>query len=59
MLRRQYEINVFGLLDVTTAALPHLRTRRSGTIVHIGSRASWKSEIPVSVSRNLGAQKAR
>ena len=48
MLRKQCDVNLFGLLDVTQAALPHLRARRCGTIVHIGSRVSWKPEIPVS-----------
>ena len=40
-LRRQYDINVFGQLDVTSAVLKHMRPRRSGTIVMIGSRTSW------------------
>ncbi|KAH9941811.1 NAD-P-binding protein [Epithele typhae] len=40
--REQFAVNVFGLLDVTNAALPHLRARRSGTIVYLGSRSSWR-----------------
>lgn len=43
-----FDLNLFGLIDVTNAALPHLRARRSGTVVHIGSRSSWNSEVPVS-----------
>ncbi|KAI0676307.1 NAD-P-binding protein [Trametes maxima] len=46
VLRKQYDTNLFGLLDVTNAVLPHMRSRRNGTIVLIGSRSSWSSEIP-------------
>ncbi|KAF9002465.1 hypothetical protein BDQ17DRAFT_1425790 [Cyathus striatus] len=44
-LRRQFDTNVFGLLDVTTAALPHLRAQKAGTVVIVGSRSSWRTEI--------------
>ncbi|KAG0702629.1 hypothetical protein DFH29DRAFT_999178 [Suillus ampliporus] len=50
LLIRQYRTNVFGVLDVTNAALPYMREKRSGTIVIIGSRSAWKPEI-----RGLGA----
>jgi short-subunit dehydrogenase len=40
-------VNVFGLVDVTTAFLPYLREQRSGTVVLLGSRTSWASEQPV------------
>ncbi|KAK7052230.1 NAD(P)-binding protein [Favolaschia claudopus] len=45
-LRLQYDTNVFGTLDVTNAVLPYMRIRKSGTIVMIGSRTSWRSENP-------------
>ena len=40
-------MNVFGLLDVTSAFLPFMRKQRSGTVVLLGSRSSWSPEHPV------------
>ncbi len=36
-IRRQYEVNVFGLIAVTQAVLPHMRERRAGHVVNISS----------------------
>ncbi len=38
-VREQFEVNVFGAMDVTRAALPHLRARKSAGIVNISSGA--------------------
>ncbi|MCT7660707.1 oxidoreductase [Mycobacterium deserti] len=35
--RQQFEVNVFGLVEVTRAVLPHMRARRSGQLVFISS----------------------
>jgi NAD(P)-dependent dehydrogenase (short-subunit alcohol dehydrogenase family) len=36
-VRRQFDVNVLGLLATTQALLPHFRANRSGTIVNISS----------------------
>ncbi|KAJ2916163.1 hypothetical protein MD484_g4236, partial [Candolleomyces efflorescens] len=43
--RKQYEVNVFGLLDMTSATLPHIRASK-GYLVNIGSRSAWHTQIP-------------
>ncbi|KAJ7883418.1 hypothetical protein B0H14DRAFT_3432874 [Mycena olivaceomarginata] len=47
LLRKQFAVNFFGVMDVCAASLPFLRAQRSGTIVVVGSRSAWKPEIPV------------
>lgn len=36
-IRRQFDTNVFGLMAVTRAVLPHFRQRRSGTVINVAS----------------------
>jgi NAD(P)-dependent dehydrogenase (short-subunit alcohol dehydrogenase family) len=36
-IRRNYETNVFGLLKVTRAVVPHLRRQRSGHVINLSS----------------------
>ncbi|EMD35417.1 hypothetical protein CERSUDRAFT_116184 [Gelatoporia subvermispora B] len=44
LLQQQFAVNVLGPIDVAQAVLPHMRSRRSGTIVFVGSRSSWSPE---------------
>jgi NADP-dependent 3-hydroxy acid dehydrogenase YdfG len=36
-IRRQFDVNVIGLLETTKAVLPHFRAKRSGTIINVSS----------------------
>ncbi|RVT86643.1 SDR family oxidoreductase [Rhodobacteraceae bacterium CCMM004] len=36
-IRRQFDTNVIGLMEVTKAVLPHMRKNRAGTIINISS----------------------
>jgi NAD(P)-dependent dehydrogenase (short-subunit alcohol dehydrogenase family) len=42
-VRRLYETNVFGLLNVTRAVLPQMRERRSGHVINISSLGGIQS----------------
>ncbi|KAI0468136.1 hypothetical protein F4859DRAFT_491699 [Xylaria cf. heliscus] len=39
--QNQFQANVFGPINVYRAILPHLRSKGSGTLITIGSMASW------------------
>lgn len=45
-VERQFATNVFGLLDVTRAVLPHLRERRGGVLVNVASM-SGRTAFPL------------
>jgi len=40
-IQEQFAVNVFGLMDVTRALLPHFRKNKSGLIINISSRAGF------------------
>ncbi|MBY8821938.1 oxidoreductase [Sphingomonas colocasiae] len=42
-VERLYRTNVFGLLNVTRAVLPHMRARRSGRILNISSIGGYRA----------------
>lgn len=42
-VRRLYETNVFGLLNVTRAVLPHMRAARSGHVINLSSVGGYRS----------------
>jgi NAD(P)-dependent dehydrogenase (short-subunit alcohol dehydrogenase family) len=38
-IQEQFDVNVFGVMDVTRALLPHFRKNRGGLIINVSSRA--------------------
>lgn len=47
--RSLFDLNVFGLINVTRAVLPVMRGQGSGRLVHIGSRSGFEGEPGVSL----------
>lgn len=54
-LRQVFDTNVFGLMDVTIAALPYLRKSKDGRMVVVGSPSAWRAETPVSAIIELSS----
>jgi len=46
-IRKLYDVNVFGIMEVTQAVLPHMRARRSGRIVIVASAAGRMGEMSI------------
>ncbi|RCG21004.1 SDR family NAD(P)-dependent oxidoreductase [Sphaerisporangium album] len=47
--RSLFDLNVFGLINMTRAVLPVMRRQGSGKLVHIGSRSGFEGEPGVSM----------
>jgi short-subunit dehydrogenase len=45
---RDMKTNFVGPMNVTNAILPHMRTRRDGSIIFIGSRSAYRTQMVVS-----------
>jgi NAD(P)-dependent dehydrogenase (short-subunit alcohol dehydrogenase family) len=45
-VRKQYDTNVFGLLNVTRAVLPQMRKQQSGHIINISSLFAYTASYP-------------
>jgi len=46
-IRRLYDVNVFGIMEVTQAVLPYMRERRSGRIIIVASAAGRMGEMSI------------
>lgn len=47
-IRQLYDVNVFGIMELTQAVLPHMRARRSGRIIITASAAGRMGEMSIS-----------
>jgi len=48
-VRRLFEVNVLGLIDLTQRVLPCMLERRRGHIVNVGSAGGWVAVPPITV----------
>lgn len=51
--------NFFGAVNVTNAILPHMRDRREGCVVFIGSRSVFRNQITVRVRAHIPLNQRR
>ena len=50
-IRRQFEVNVFGLISMTKAMLPHFRSNQEGLLINIssmGGKVTFPHDVSVS-----------
>jgi short-subunit dehydrogenase len=47
-IRRQFDTNVFGLMEVTRAFLPHFRASKAGMFINVSSAYLWLTATPLS-----------
>ena len=47
-IRQLYDVNVFGIMELTQAVLPHMREQRSGRIIITASAAGRMGEMSIS-----------
>lgn len=45
-IRKQYDTNVFGLLNVTRAVIPFMRVKKSGHIINVSSLFGYGASVP-------------
>jgi len=45
-IKKQFDTNVIGLMDVTRAVLPHMRKEKSGHIINVSSLFGYKASVP-------------
>ncbi|HEY9045369.1 MAG TPA: oxidoreductase [Ohtaekwangia sp.] len=45
-IKKQYDTNVIGLIDVTRAVLPSMRENKAGHIINISSLFGYKASVP-------------
>lgn len=50
-IKKAFDVNVYGVVNVTNAVLPYMRDRRSGIVVITGSRVAYRNEVLVRVSQ--------
>jgi NAD(P)-dependent dehydrogenase (short-subunit alcohol dehydrogenase family) len=46
-IRQLYDVNVFGIMELTQAVMPHMRSRRSGRILIAASAAGRMGEMSI------------